>query len=225
MTRYNINGLIFISVLITCTVINAQESNCKVVMGTISESYSGKCKNGLAQGKGIAQGTDHYEGQFNKGLPDGMGVYTWADGTYYDGQWKNGMKEGKGKMVYKDSVVTGYWRANSFVGAKLVSPYRVTQSLSVTRYTFTKTVMTANGIRLRILQGGTENSGIEDFSLVYSSGEEYRNGSIIGIQNVMYPVDVKIRYRSWNQLRTAQYNVIFEFTIVDPGTWEIMISN
>jgi len=225
MKMHNIKRLIFISVLISCTCAHAQQNNCKVVMASISESYSGKCKKGFAQGKGIAQGIDHYEGQFNKGLPDGMGIYTWLDGTYYDGQMKKEMKEGKGKMVYEDSVVAGYWKNDRFVGDQLIPSYHVTYTMSVTRYTMTKTSQTSNGIRLRILMGGTENTTIEDFSLAYDSGEEYRTGPIIGIQNVRFPVDVKVKYRSWNKLHTSQYNVIFEFTITEPGTWDVMISN
>jgi hypothetical protein len=219
------NIMVFIMVLVSYTCVQAQQSNCKVAMESISGSYSGKCKNGLAQGKGIAQGIDHYEGQFDKGRPEGMGIYTWSDGTYYDGQWKYGKKQGRGKMVYKDSVVTGYWKDDKFLGQKLIPPYQVTNTLSVPRYSLTKTSPAGNGLRIRILQGGSENSSIEDFSLAYDSGEEYRTGSLLGIQNVRFPVAVKVRYRAWNQFHTAQYNVIFEFTVNDPGTWDVMISN
>ena len=39
----------------------AQET-CKVLKPEISGSYLGDCKKGLANGKGIARGTDGYEG-------------------------------------------------------------------------------------------------------------------------------------------------------------------
>ena len=225
MDKHKIKILICLILMASFSSAQTQQIDCKVIMESISESYSGKCNNGLAQGKGIAQGIDHYEGQFSKGLPDGAGIYTWADGTSFNGQWKNGMKEGKGKMVYKDSVVTGYWKADRYIGDKFLPPYKVTQSLSVSRYTFTKIGPSGNGLRLRITQAGSENSALENFTMVYSSGEEYRSGSKIGIQNLRFPVDVKVNYRTWNTFRTQQYSVIFEFTITEPGTWEVMISN
>ena len=102
----------------------SQESGCKVLLPSISGTYTGKCKNGLAHGKGIAQGTDRYEGRFYKGYPQGPGTYTWKDGSYYKGQWSEGLMQGKGMMVYKtadgDSVVNGYWQEGKYVGAKLI---------------------------------------------------------------------------------------------------------
>ena len=44
--------------------LRAQQNDCKVLLESISGTYEGKCKNGLAHGKGIAQGTDRYEGTF-----------------------------------------------------------------------------------------------------------------------------------------------------------------
>ena len=73
--------------------------------------------------------------------------------------------------------------------------------------------------------GSVENTEIEDLSLAYSSGQEYQTGSWIGIQNPNFPIDVKIRYRTWNQLHTVQLDVIYEFTINESGTWEVMLAN
>jgi len=109
-----VNRLFLIVVLIFGNYVYAQQNDCKVTIADISGSYSGGCKNGLAHGKGVAQGIDRYEGQFMKGKPDGKGIYKWANGTSFEGQWKNGMREGMGKMVYSDSVVTGYWRDDKY---------------------------------------------------------------------------------------------------------------
>jgi hypothetical protein len=73
--------------------------------------------------------------------------------------------------------------------------------------------------------GGADNSDIEDFSLAYSSGTEVRMPPYFVIQNASLPLDVTVRYRTWNQLHTAQYDVIFEITIEDPGTWLISLTN
>jgi len=220
-----ITRLFLIIVFILGSNAYAQQSDCKVTLPGISGSYSGDCKNGLAHGKGIAQGIDHYEGQFIRGMPSGRGIYTWVNGTYYDGEWNNGLKEGKGKMVYKDSVVTGYWKEDKYQGKKLIPPYRITLSRSVTRSTITKSINSSNGVRIKIIQGGSDNTTIEDFSLAFDSGQEYRMGNTFGIQNSSVPLDVKIRYRTWNQLHSIQYDVLFDFIINDTGTWEVVLSN
>jgi len=220
-----VNRLFIMLVLIFGNYVYAQQLDCKVTKAGISGSYSGGCKNGLAHGKGIAQGIDRYEGQFIKGMPDGKGTYKWADGNYYEGQWKNGMREGMGKMVYRDSLVNGYWKNDKYLGVKLIPPYSITQSMSVSRSNITKSISSLDGVKIRILQGGSDNKSISDFSIIYSSGNEYNTGNIYGIQNTLFPLDIKVRYRSWNQLHTAQYDVIFEFTINDPGTWDVVINN
>ncbi len=217
--------LFFIVLLAIGSTLYGQTGDCKVTMTSISGSYTGSCKKGYAHGKGIAQGVDRYEGQFIKGLPDGQGTYRWASGVFYQGAWKSGMREGEGKMVYPDSTVTGFWKADKYQGAKLIQPYTIITSMSVSRYTITKSSDKNAGIRLRITQGGLDNISIEDFSLAYDSGSEYRSGNIYGIENTRFPLTVKVKYRSWNQLMTTQYNVIFEFVINQPGSWEIVLVN
>jgi hypothetical protein len=220
-----INRLFLIAVLIFGSYAYAQQSDCKVTIADISGSYSGDCKNGLAHGKGVAQGIDRYEGQFNKGMPEGKGTYKWANGNYYEGQFKNGRKEGKGKMVYKDSTVTGFWKEDKYLGEKLIPPYMIVKSMSVSRSSINKSGTVTNGVKIKILMGGSDNTTIEDLSLSHSSGDEYHMGDTYGIQNTFLPLDVKITYRTWNQLHTAQYNVVFEFTINESGTWDVVINN
>jgi hypothetical protein len=217
--------LLIIALLISGNFIYAQQSDCKVKLASISGTYTGGCKNGLAHGKGTAQGIDFYEGQFNKGMPSGEGTYKWSNGFYYEGQWKDGLREGKGKMVLKDSVIVGFWKNDKFVGTKLIQPYSITRNLSVGRSIIKKTISPLQEIKIRILQGGLDNLSIENFSLVYSSGDEYRSGNTYGIQNVTFPINIKITYTSWNQLHTAQFNVAFEFTINDPGSWDVTLFN
>lgn len=203
----------------------AQKSDCKVSLPQISGTYSGECKKGLAHGKGAAQGVDSYEGQFVKGMPEGDGVYTWADGTVYDGQWKKGMREGKGKMTYTDSVVTGYWKENKYQGAKPLQAYKVTRSQNVARSTFQKKDGNINEIKIRIMRGGTDNTDIEEFSLASTSGSETRNMNYYSIAGVNFPVEITVRYRVWNQMHTFQTEALFEFSIFEPGSWEVSILN
>lgn len=217
-----------ISVLVTMFFLSlglrAQQNDCKVLLESISGTYEGKCKNGLANGKGIAQGTDRYEGTFVKGLPSGRGVYKWADGSYYDGEWKDGKKEGKGKLVKKDSEISGYWKDDEYAGEELIPSYKVIRSMNLARATFNKSGA-IEGVRILLLQAGSDNVAIENFSIASSSGSEYRSGKMYGIQNVLFPLDVKVRYMTWNKMRTGQIEVIFEFTINEPGAWEVTLNN
>ena len=85
------------------------QKGCQVLKPEISGTYTGKCKKGLANGKGLAVGTDTYEGRFSKGLPAGRGKYTWADGRVFQGEFKEGIMEGQGTMIYptagEDSII------------------------------------------------------------------------------------------------------------------------
>jgi hypothetical protein len=220
-----IKSLFFIFVLFSASYLYSQSDECKVLKPEISGTYQGGCKKGLAQGKGVARGTDSYEGQFDKGLPSGKGTYKWASGAYYEGQWKKGLREGEGRMVYPDSVVTGLWTKDKYMGKRMIPAYNIITSMSVSRFSIAKSADNNPGVKIRIMQGGSDNVSIEDLSLAYDSGSEYRNMNYYGIQNVIFPVGVKVKYRSWNQLRTAQYDVIFEFTINQPGNWDVLIYN
>jgi hypothetical protein len=220
-----VKKVIFIIVLAIGSIAYSQQGDCKVIKPEISASYTGGCKNGLAQGKGVAKGIDSYEGQFNKGLPSGKGKYTWADGTYYDGHWEDGYRQGAGKMVYKDSTVVGYWKKDKYIGDKWLAPYEVISSTGVTRSTFTQSEGTRQGVRIKILWNGKENKDLTDFNFGYDSGNEYRSGSIYGLDNVKFPLNVKLRYTTWDKMHTSQIPVSFECVINDPGVWDIIILN
>jgi hypothetical protein len=220
-----IKSTFLILLLLYVSNVYSQQEECKVIKPEISGAYSGGCKNGLAHGKGVAQGIDRYEGEFVKGLPSGEGTYKWASGIYYTGEWKNGLREGEGKMVYPDSTVTGIWKKDKYMGKKQIPPYRIISSLSVGRVTFTKSMEKTPRVKIRLMQGGTDNVSVEEFSLAFDSGSEYRSGNYYGIENVSFPLSVKVKYRSWNQLQTSQYNVIFEFVINQPGSWDVVITN
>jgi hypothetical protein len=199
------------------------------MMPSIAGAYSGDCKKGLASGKGIAQGIDHYDGQFIKGLPQGNGIYTWANGSYYQGQWAKGRKEGIGKMVYRtsdrDSVVTGYWNKDRFTGKIVYSPYSITRNRGVVRFGFRKITDSGDDILIKIYLGGELNTNIEEFSMAYDSGSEFQMGSSVGIQHIQFPLTVKITYRTWNQFHSSQSDVTFEFELFEPGKWELTLTN
>lgn len=109
--------------------IGIAQDDCKVLLEAIAGQYQGDCKKSLADGEGTAKGEDSYVGEFKKGVPDGLGKYTWANGNVYEGEFKKGLKEGKGKMsmVLPDgqaSVQTGYWKKDKYIGEH-ESPYKL----------------------------------------------------------------------------------------------------
>ena len=112
--------LIVLILISGSTTFSQQRDSCKVLMKEISGFYKGKCKNGLANGKGTAKGDDTYIGNFKDGLPDGRGKYTYQNGNTYYGFWKNGLKHGQGRYKYfangKEVVQKGFWKDGNYVG-------------------------------------------------------------------------------------------------------------
>ncbi len=221
-------ALWFMLILFSGSILFAQEE-CKVLMPEISGSYTGKCKKGLAQGKGLAVGTDTYEGRFLKGLPDGTGKYTWADGRVYEGSWEAGKREGKGRMTYptvgEDSIVTGYWKKDEYAGKELIPPYRVTRNQGIIRYSIRKVNEVGSGFSVGLYLAGSFNTDIDNLTIDPSSGQHFESGRKQGIENAIVPCTVSIRYRVWNTMHTSQHDVFFDFTINEPGTFDVTITN
>lgn len=220
--------VLYMFLLFSGSMIHAQ-NECRVLLPGISGSYTGRCKKGLAHGKGVATGVDSYEGHFSRGLPNGSGRYRWADGTVYQGEWLKGARNGKGTMTYPtesgDSIVTGIWKDDVYSGTELIPPYQITMSRGVIRSSIRKMNEMGTGFRLGIYQGGRFNIDLENFTMVCDSGEEYTSGRYIAIQNATLPYSVTIRYRTWNVLHTTRSEVIFAFTINEPGTFEVSLTN
>lgn len=201
-----------------------QNADCKVSMPSISGTYSGECKNGLAHGHGTSQGVDNYSGNFRFGVPHGTGIYTWANGSRYEGNWSKGMKEGPGKIVTMDSTYTGIWKDDVYIGKEIIPSYKVTHSQNITKWSFFKSKSTNNAIRIRFYQGAVEGGGLISVDIANNAGEQYRDGGIYGIQHPMFPIDVRIRFTAMNSLGMSQFTGDFVFTINEPGSWDVKIS-
>jgi hypothetical protein len=203
------------------------QKDCKVLLPAISENYIGKCKKGLAHGRGKAVGVDTYEGMFRKGLPDGKGTYTWSTGESYNGHWSEGQRDGLGVYVVKingkDSITAGLWENNKYMGPP-PKPPKVMASINVDKYRFTKRC-DGNAIRINLYQNGTYNTSIEDLMLAVSSGNQVRLGNTIGFDNVTFPFECKVSYKTWNKMHTYQHYSSVEFKITEPGEWVISIYN
>lgn len=203
------------------------QDNCKVLVPELAGTYVGKCKKGLANGKGKAVGLDTYEGNFRKGLPNGEGVYTWANGSVYDGRWVFGQRDGEG--VYKfnyagnNSIQKGIWKDDKYIGKKPRKPQLIRMEF-VTRYNFRRE---GDGDRILIdlKRNGQTNRDILDFSIISSSGSYFESGRSHGLETIVFPVLIKIKYTTWNQMGTMRQSCTFECEIFEPGNWQIDIVN
>lgn len=204
------------------------QEECKVLVPELAGTYKGKCKKGLANEKGKAVGIDTYEGQFLKGLPDGKGTYYYANGDVYEGEWLFGMRDGIGiltsKYDEKDSVVAGLWQQDEYKGPVPARP-KVNYMTGVDRYTFLKYGNIQNKVMINILQNGRTNTTIEGFRIISNSGVTAKSGTEVGFDYIVFPVTIKVNYVTYNKMQTNKYQVIFEFTISEPGEWQVTIYN
>jgi hypothetical protein len=209
------------------SVLFAQE-NCRVLKPEINGTYTGKCKKGLADGKGISLGTDKYDGQFKEGFPSGKGTYTWANGDVYVGEWKNGLRNGEGDLTYnigeKDTTISGLWENDKYIGPKPKEP-EVLSKTSIDRYNIYKQGDIKDRVLIEFLQNGTRNVGISNLLISSDRGTETNLGYQVGYENIVFPVTIRLSYTTYNKLGTQQIYAIFEFKIYERGDWRVEIHN
>ena len=204
------------------------QTNCKVLLPSISDSYTGSCKQGLADGKGEAFGVDQYKGDFKKGLPNGKGTYIWQSGSKYEGSWKNGMRDGDGKYSFKsdgrDSVLAGIWREDRYVGIKAVAPYVVQYLSGISRVSciragevpYVKYKFSRSG-------GKAEENDIKNLTFQGSTGQESVQTDFVGFEQVIFPFEGKVRFEAPNTLNTTTVNCELRLLINQPGSWTVTI--
>ena len=107
---------------------------------------------------------------------------------------------------------------------KVLPPYEIETRRYISHYSIQR-FNRGNEVRIRIMQNAVENKDIEDFCLAYDSGQEFRMGNIYGLENVTFPLYVKVTYRSWNAFHAIQFDVAFEFVINYPGNWNVTLFN
>ncbi len=220
--------LFILSILLTISFSITAQKTCKVLVPELAGSYTGKCKKGLAHGKGLAEGTDRYEGKFAAGLPNGKGTYTWANGDVYSGDWKEGRRDGEGTLTLRlaggDSIVRGLWEADKYLGPKPIEP-KVIAKVSIDRYKFINRAGVKNRVLIDFYQNGTRNKDISNLLMNASNGVQCDLGQSIGYDFVEFPVRIKVSYMTKSKLKSADYQAVFEFEITEPGDWLVEIHN
>ena len=103
----------WIALVVLLAPLSGYAEPCKVLDEELQGFYEGRCRNGLADGKGHARGAAEYVGQFRKGMKHGHGVKTWPWGDRYEGEFRNEFKHGKGMYVWGADT---QWAGQRYVG-------------------------------------------------------------------------------------------------------------
>jgi hypothetical protein len=200
--------------------------DCKVTLDSLIGKYIGDCKNGKANGKGVANGAHSYTGEFKNGLPDGKGKYFWPNGDWYEGDFKKGMKDGEGILLIADKnnvdsshkadrLLKGWWKKNKYIG-KYEKPFKILfKSPGILDFNITFIEASLGEIRIntKSTSGGAnvstsekivrtiDNVGITGIDIL-SGNCKFRNysqthGSATDVLfEVEYPFKVRLKYGS-----------------------------
>ncbi len=202
---------LFLILFIVQLVSYAQD--CKVLDPNLLGVYTGDCKNGKAEGQGKSVGLHSYEGEFKAGLPDGEGIYTDEKGSVFKGQFKKGKREGYGEYIIKngmDSVLTGYWKKNVYVGLyetpyKLISKTSMVNTININTQapkTFPTIEVSIESFIGGVIDVHGENPKPTLTGVVFSKGTYHlmdemtsqQKKNVYIFNNVIYPATVSFRF-------------------------------
>ena len=80
-----------------------------------AQCIQGDCINGL--GTFTFEDGSKYHGNFSNGIIEGRGILYFADGNKYLGQWKENKRSGQGRLIFTSGdVYTGYFEDDAFSG-------------------------------------------------------------------------------------------------------------
>lgn len=213
------------AVMLTPLVLNGQ-TTCTVLLPRIADSYTGSCKQGLAEGQGEAFGIDQYKGNFRKGMPDGQGTYTWQTGELYNGGWKKGLREGIGEYSFKyngrDSLIAGEWKDDKFLGNKPLPNYIIEYRNTIGRVSFTR-VGDRPYVKYKFSRNGSELNNLSNLLLQGSSGSESLSTSFTGYEQVTFPFKGKVSFNAPSSFMTSLLTCELRMTINQPGSWIVTI--
>ena len=206
----------------------AQPSDsCRVLLPEISGEYYGPCKDGYADGKGLAKGVDTYAGLFKGGLPHGRAEYTYKNGNCYKGAFSHGLKHGIGRFTYyidgKEQILKGYWSNGEYAGiSKPDEFYRVTNISGIEHYSINKAEGFENQVTISFESAMIRNIP-DELEITISSGELVKENKNYSAYHYTLPVNCSMQFI----IRTPQgFRMCnFSFDILEPGKYVVLISN
>lgn len=180
----------------------ASESDkpCRVMKPELQGEYHGTCKKGYAYGEGKAVGTDTYEGEFKKGLPDGDGTYIWNDQKKYVGEFKDGKITGMGKMITMNNgeknVKQGYWEDGEYIAKEKVDDYKVSTKRNINRVKVEHVGNSKNQVEILFWRNGSNNmNNVENVSVNGSSGSSSQQSNSFLLEGAEFPLDLQVTYK------------------------------
>ena len=91
-----------------------EQPPCKIIDPDLSQgTYSGGCKDGLAEGYGKVDGASSYSGDFHAGKKHGKGVKVMPNGDRNDGDFSDDYRHGKGVYVWGSNT---QWAGDRYEG-------------------------------------------------------------------------------------------------------------
>lgn len=224
---------IILLIIVTFTIIeqlNAQSEPCQVLQKEISGTYTGECKNGLANGEGASIGEDRYTGTFKNGLPDGKGKYVFSNGDIYQGYWKDGHKDGKGKFTFRingeKQVLVGYWKNDEYVGKTAPDIlYRIISVSGIMDYEIEKgdTTNANQDEVLFSIKSAFTDFAPADLRIESSTGQFFQSGKKFGIRNHFYPLHCEVSYSIL--VGDIRKHCRFVIEILEEGQYSITLNN
>jgi hypothetical protein len=204
-----------------------QKSDWAVVKKELIGTYTGDLKKGLANGKGTAVGPDSYTGDFKKGLPDGQGVYTDSEGNIYTGSFVNGKKDGKGELFIKNtvpnSVVTGYWENDKYIGKEKIDPYEISNRTGAVD---PRIYSAGPGNKVEISIIDPVSHGYLGANIFYTGQASLRTTSgRYYYEDAVFPMEFNISYNCTNKIGTAVISNTVRIKINKPGYWVVTLKN
>lgn len=218
--------LIFTFIALFSNCIYGQEIKGPVLKKELTGNYDGQLKRGLANGKGIAIGIDSYTGRFSKGLPEGEGTYSFANGDVYKGSFSKGLFSGKGILAIKraegDSIVKGYWEDGKYVGEKLIPPYEISNKTGSVNPSI---IRSGDGNKVEIAVFDPFNTYINPQIIAtgeYTLQNFYSRNYFV---DAKFPLTFDIRYTCTNKYRSGVIDSTIRIKINKPGSWVITLRN
>ena len=228
MNLTNYSKLFFILIIGLLLNLNSftqdKKADCRVLLSSISGTYEGGCKDGFAQGKGISQGTDKYEGKFKKGLPNGNGKYTWANGNVYNGKWKMGRRHGVGVLYTASNgeSIKGLWKSDAFIKEIVEPGFNVINKYNIQSISIVKTGDAENMVVLKFMRDGMVTPEIDDLNIFINNGHLTKTNCYT-YRSVLVPWTCKITFTSYTRLSRQALRCQVNFNIKEEGTWEVII--